>query len=453
MAVSVMTGCGASDKKAETAPEKTVAAEVSAPAEEAKTLEEKKKPVTINIWHASADDKEEESFAWYINKWAEKYMEKYPHVTVKITPNQSRDKMLTAISSGTGPDIFQNLWQNCATWSDKGALYDLTDLVNNDPNFDKDDFVKGAWERGVYKNKVYGIPFDIFSSEIFYNKDLLAEAGYSGPPETIEELVEMAIKLTKYDKNGDIIQAGYVPDLPWLDNVLWPVAFGAKWIDPVTNKITFDSPEMAAAYQWQVDIYDKLGRDKLMKFRTGLSKLSGAQDPFMTGKIAIMFNGEWTFENIKRYKPDLNYGVAPIPYPKDHPELKGSMFITTSVWSINANTKVDIKEVWNCLADLTSKQHYKELTKGVQGAGKMYSRKSSLQAFPETADPLFKEVAVMLQSPNTDGFPMLAYVNEYLTAIGDEMTLALNGKQTVAEAQRKVVEKIQPLADKFPINK
>jgi maltose-binding protein MalE len=58
----------------------------------------------------------------------------------------------------------------------------------------------------------------------------------------------------------------------------------------------------------------------------------------------------------------------------------------------------------------------------------------------------------MLSSPNAAGFPMLPYIGEYLTAINDEMALALDGKKTVAEAQKKVVEKVQPLADKNPVN-
>lgn len=448
MVASVFAGCG-SDK----ASEETESASTSSATESSTAVETKKEPVTINIWTLIPDDTTEDSVPGYLKAWAEKYQKENDYATIKITHNQTTEKLLTAVSSSSGPDIFMNQWPNCATWSDKGALYDLTDLINNDAQFDKNDFTKGAWERGVYKDKVYGLPFEIFSSEIFYNMDLLAEAGYSAPPETIGQLVEMAVKLTKYDAKGNVTQAGFIPDMPWLDNVLWPVAFGAKWIDTATNKITFDSPEMAAAYQWMVDLNKKIGPEKLLKFKSSLSKLESGQDPFVTGKVAMMFSGEWEFGTIEKYKPDLNYGVASIPYPDGKPELKGSMFITTSVWNINANTKVDINEVWKALASMTSKETYAEMAKGTKGAGRMMARVSALQKLPDTANPKFKEVATLLASPNTDGFPMLAYINEYLTYINDEMTLALAGKQTVAEAQKKVVDKVQPLADKNPINK
>lgn len=451
MSAALFAGCGAQkgNDKAQTDTSTSSAASTTAVDDQ---KEIKKDPVTLTLWHSWPEDTVADSMHGYITKFAEKYQKDNPYVTLKVSGNVSGDKLLTAVSSGQGPDIFTNAWNNCASWSDKGAVMDLTDLANNDATFDRNDFIKGAIERGIYKGKLYGIPFQVYSSEIYYNKELLAKEGYTKPPETIEELVEMAIKLTKFDSKGNIIQAGFIPDFPWLDNCLWPVAFGAKWIDPATNKLTFDSPEMAAAYQWQVDLYSKLGFEKLMRFKSGLGKLTGAQDPFISGKLAMQFSGEWIFGTMAQYAPKMDYGVAPIPYPKDNPGVKGAMFVTTNVWNINARTKVDKNEVWKALSALTSKESYKEFGKGINGAGQMMARATALDSMPETADPKLKEVGQMLKNPNCDGFPMLTYVNEYLTAISDNMQLTLNGKQTVAEAQKKVMETVQPIADKNPIN-
>lgn len=415
------------------------------------TVETKKDPVTLKLWHLWAEDTDPESIQARMKEWAKKYNEKNPHVTVEVLGNATVDKTLTALSGGDGPDILMNQWPNCATWSDKGALMDLTELVNKDSAFDKNDIIKSAWERTSYKDKIYGIPFGIGSSEIFYNKDLLAKAGYNAPPETMEELVEMADKLTIKDDKGNITQLGFLPDYPWLDNVLWPVAYGAKWIDTKTNKITFDSPEIAASYQWQVDIYKKYGVDALTKYKSGFG--NEAQDPFISGKLAMMFRAEGQIATIKKYAPNLNYGVAPIPYPKNRPDLKGSMFITANVWNISSKTKYK-DEAWKALADLTSKEQMKEFSKGLKNSGMLFSRASALEAMQSMDVPKeMKEVAKMLQGPNVTGFPMVAYINEYLTAINDEMKLALSLKQSVADAQKKVVEKVQPMADKNPINK
>ena len=438
---SLFTGCAGSNES----PEGTSAGGGTTAA----AAETERKPVTLKLWHLWAEDTDPESIQARIKEWAKAYGEKNPGITVEAMGNATVDKTLTALSSGDGPDILMNQWPNCATWSDKGALLDLTDYVNNDAGFDKNDIIQAAWDRTTYKDRIYGIPFGIGSSEIFYNKDLLAKAGYTAPPQTMEELVEMAEKLTIQDDKGNIVQLGFLPDYPWLDNVLWPVAFGASWIDKETNKITFDSPEIAAAYQWQVDIYKKYGVEPLTKYKSGFG--NEAQDPFISGKLAMMFRAEGQIGTIKKYAPDLNYGIATIPYPASRPDLKGSMFITANVWNISNGSK-NKDEAWKALADLTSKEQMKYFSQGIQNSGMLFSRITALEALQSMEVPgELKEVAKMLQGPNVTGFPMVAYINEYLTAINDEMSLCLSLKQPVEQAQKNVVEKMQPLADQNPI--
>ena len=45
----------------------------------------------------------------------------------------------------------------------------------------------------------------------YYNKDLWAEAGLTDDdiPKTWDEFIEVAQKLTKFDENGNMVQAGY----------------------------------------------------------------------------------------------------------------------------------------------------------------------------------------------------------------------------------------------------
>jgi multiple sugar transport system substrate-binding protein len=367
---------------------------------------------------------------------------------VEVVGNATGDKTLTALTGGQGPDVFLNQWPNIATWGDKGALLDLTKYVTSDTQFDQADIMPAAWKLTTYKDKILGIPWSAESSEIYYNIDLLKQAGFDGPPQTMEDLVAMAAKLTKTDDKGNITQLGFLPDYPWLDNVLWPVAYGVQWIDSKTNKLTFNSPETAASYQWQVDIYKKYGVDKLAKFKSSFG--GDAQSPFYIGKLAMMFNGEWTIDGIAKYAPNLKYGIATIPYPKDRSDLKGSMFLSSNVWNISAKSK-NPDAAWNLLSYLAGKENMK--ANAAQGTGSLLSRVSALGSLPDKAPAQLKEVAKLIQSPNVRSFPMLPYVNEYLTAINDQMTLAINQKQSVQDAMKKVMDKIQPLADQNPINK
>jgi multiple sugar transport system substrate-binding protein len=56
---------------------------------------------------------------------------------------------------------------------------------------------------------------------LFWNKDLFAEAGLSGPPETLDEMVEFAKKLTKKDANGNYLTVGFAVDTDGQDHHWW----------------------------------------------------------------------------------------------------------------------------------------------------------------------------------------------------------------------------------------
>ncbi len=427
LSLSILAGCGKADSEDNS----------------------KKKEVTLKLWHLYPERDDNGTPHAIIKKAAQDYMAKNPNVKIEVIGNQSADKILTGLTSGQGPDIFLNLWPNIATWSDKGSLLDLTEYTKQS-DFDENDILKSAWDRSTYKGKRYGIPFTISSSELFYNKDMLKAAGYDKAPETMEELIEMTDKLTKKDDKGNITQLGFMPDYPWLDNVLWPVAYGAKWIDESSNKITFDSKEMIAAYKWQADLYEKYGVDQLTKFKSGFG--NDAQNPFVSGKLAMCFFPEELIQSVQKYNANLNFGVAPIPYPKNNPELKGSMFITATVWNISSRTEHK-DEAWDFLKYLTSKDVIQNTFLKENISGGLFARKSALDNIPDTYPKELKEIAKMLQSDNVKGFPMLPYINEYLTIVNDEMQLTLIGKQSVEEGTKKVQEKVQPIADKNPINK
>ncbi len=429
MAISLMASCG----------------ETKAPVEGG--------DVNLEIWHTGAEDQEVTSTHQRYLKAADEFMANNEGYNVKVVGAVKAEKIMTALASGAGPDIVQAQWQQAGVWGTEGIIADLTEFVNNDAEFDKDDIIPAAWDRSTYKGKIYSIPVGFNSSEFYYNKDILEAEGVE-VPKTIGELKKLAVDLTTYDDAGFITRAGYIPDFPWLDNVLWPIVFGAEWINMETNEITFDTPEMREAYQWQVDIYNEIGYDKLQTFKTSLG--NGAQDGFMSGKIAMQFAGEWIPTNVQMYNPELNYGVAYIPYPDGKPELEGSMFCTVTALMMNEQNKNSKEDAWKLLSWMTGKEVSKSIAEGLNGNGAMMVRKSALDYIQtlDTVDPIKKEVAEMMKNPNVKGFPMLAYVDEYLGVVADEMNKVFTdpANYTVEMATKAVQEKVQPIADAKPIN-
>lgn len=407
-----------------------------------------KAPVTITFWNKYPEDTEKTSYYQRFLAWAKNFnATNTDNITVKVTGSKAPDAVLTAISGGDTPDIFLNYWNNTSTWADKGALLDLTNYISNDKDYNVGDFLDGTWTQSTYKGKRYSIPFLLKSSELYYRKDILKKYGYDSAPNTIEKLKEMAIAMTKYDSTGAITQAGFLPSYPYIDNVLWPVASGAYWIDENTNKITFNSAKMQAAYQWQADIFKALGYDKTVNFVAGFGTTATAEDPLLQGKIAMMFRAESVINGLVQYGSNVDWAVAAIPTDTN------DVFMATNVLSINAHT-AHPDAAWEVLSNLTSEAEYKELANGDYNTGRMFCRKSCLNYIEtmSTAPQALKDTCKIMLSANLRGFPMSAYINQYLTSINDEMAKAFKGDITVSQACDNVVKTVQPLADASPVS-
>lgn len=412
--------------------------------------EDKNEPVKISIWSTRAESEDPTSEHQRMLKWVENYnATNQDNIQVEFVGNKKDDAILTALGSDSGPDIFLGYWNTTSTWADKGALLDLTEYVNNDETFDKADFVDVGWEQAIYDNKIWGVPFILNTTCLYYREDLLKEAGYTEPPKTFDELKEMAVALTKYDADGNIVQAGFIPDYPWMDNVCWGVTAGAHWIDE-NNKITFDSPEMKESYQFQLDICNAIGYDKIIKFKEGFGARDTAENPLLKGKVAMMFYSELMLPSLVEYGSDIAWNVAALPHGSKDGVEKETM-LTTNQWKISSKTKHP-DEAWKVLSQLANKENYASLSEGVANAGAFYARKSSIEALKKMdLNPAMHTVADIMLAGTGRGFPNSAYVNEYLSAITAEMSLILTGDKTIDEAASEVVKAVQPMADKHPI--
>jgi len=442
MLISLFAGCGVSSINSDTS---TSAASADTAAASTETTAPAKEKVTLNFWHSYPENETDQGYLQVVRmvkEWNEQYGSE---IEVVALANQGADKQLAAITAGEGPDVAQSTWTNAAVWGSQGAMEPLNSYIDADGTFEKDDFVKGAWEQGQFRGKQYIVPFYMMTMLLFYNKDLLKEAGYENGPTTNEELVEMAIKTTKYDAKDNITQLGFKPNNPWRDDCAWPIAFGAKWIDE-KSYATFDTPEMIETYQWMADYNKLIGMDKMNKFQAGFGE--GVNDPFLSGKLVMQFNGDWTFDGIKQFNPDMNYGVTFAPPPaarKD--QLQGSGFISINGWYMNSQSKHK-DEAWKFLSFISSKEQY--IKSAQMEIPQLKPRLSALKAAQENANitPMQKEVAGMYAADKMRGFPTITYINTYLGEVYTQITAACeDGTKTVEEACKAVQAKVKPFAD------
>ena len=113
----------------------------------------------------------------------------HPDVRVEVQQlpwTAAHQKLLTAFAGGALPDIAQL----GNTWLPEFVALRAVDRV--EPSVvDVGDYFPGIWQTNVIDGAAYGVPWYVDTRLLFYRRDLLASAGYSAPPATWPEWIEM----------------------------------------------------------------------------------------------------------------------------------------------------------------------------------------------------------------------------------------------------------------------
>ncbi len=282
-------------------------------------------------------------------------------------------KLMVAIASGKPPDVAIIDRFMAPTWAVRGMLRPLDDLIKRD-KFPLQNFYQACVEESQFGGKTYVISQGTDDRGLYWNKALFKEAGLNPdkPPLTWSQNLEYAIKLTKKDAAGNVIQIGDCPPVTSVtiygpgNGGLYSYAFMNEgyFMSKDGKKCTLDSPEVVEAVAWLTKFHDALGGvEKVNAFATGTR--ASVMNPFLEGKIGMIHQGNWFIDHIARYKPDLDFGVTWWPVPDDRYNQVGRFkglpkFITWSggwSWGIPTGAK-HVKEAWEVIKWLCSPEGF-----------------------------------------------------------------------------------------------
>lgn len=239
-------------------------------------------------------------------------------------------KLMTAIVGNVPPDVVYQDRFTISDWANRGAFRPLDDLLARDrgrdpmtPDLSK--YVEATVEEATYDGKLYAIPFGCDTRVLYYNRaifkqeaETLRKAGLdpNRAPRTWSEVLAYGRALTKFDRNGRLVRAGFLPNFgnSWL--YLYAFQNNARFISEDGRTCTLFSPESEEALQFMVDGYDLVGGyENAMKFQSSFR--GGEFDPFLTGQVVMKVDGDWILPNFLRFAPGMDFGVAPPPVPDD----------------------------------------------------------------------------------------------------------------------------------------
>lgn len=264
-------------------------------------------------------------------------------VKVEAMPfDTMRTVLQTQLRSGDGPDVFN--WGSGPGFggvlAEAGLLYDLTDAYA-EYDWPIYDFAK---ERVTFDGMLYGIPGEMETIGLFYNKDLFAELGIE-EPQNLADLEAAA---------ATIAEAGIVPIAAsdqegWQGGHLLSMALSSRvgsagMQSLISGETSWDSPDVVASLQLWKDFLDA---GYLPEFPTSLS-YDGANALFYSGDAAMVPTGSWLIAEID---DNVDFEVGYIPFPaEDGPGIFAGGLGSGPMISANTSKPEAALELVNYLA-------------------------------------------------------------------------------------------------------
>ena len=288
--------------------------------------------VTLTLRYCWGGEGEVKAMEKVIQAWNSAH----PEIQVKgISGNIKTEEIAAAVAGGAPPDMVIMCDNGAiAGFAHDKVIMPLDDILTK-IGADMSDIIPASLKWTQYQGKQYGLPFGQDTWGLYYNTDMFTAAGLdpAKPPKTPDELWDYASKLTKWNADGSLAVAGFIPDDPDRNIESTSNLFNCQFYDEANKKITVNSPECVAWFNWYKKWYDTYNKNNamvnLISTRTG-----GDAGLMQTGQLAMAIYGEW--ENGAAYlsanAPTLKYDTAPIP--AINPDKYGAAFINGNAWFI-----------------------------------------------------------------------------------------------------------------------
>ncbi len=236
-----------------------------------------------------------------------------PNITVDVKVSDWDaywEKLLTGLAGGAAPDVFAMDGPIGNDYQRRDVLLDLTPLVAAD-GYDLGQLDANAVQQFTSPDGVvFGLPRDLNTTALYYNKAMFDDANIPYPDETWDwdKLVEVGKQLT-LDKDGDgtVDQWGLYTETTDMENAwssfVWQA--GGDILNADGTATALDKPESAAGIQFLQDLIwkHKVMADPALFAETG--------DAFEQGLAAMEMNGSWLVPTLEA--AGIPLGIAPLP--------------------------------------------------------------------------------------------------------------------------------------------
>lgn len=275
--------------------------------------------VTITFWHSFV-----QSTIPALEELIDRFEAEHPNIRIQPqyipTGDALVQKLITAVQSGTAPDISWVRAHYMEELVEADAIYAMDEFIDGPDGLSQDDLndiYPALLQYASWQGTLYSLPMEATNLGLLYNKDHFREAGLDpeNPPQTWDELRQAALRLSK-DENGDgrAERVGFfVPAVPadgpqgsymmwqWTP-FLWQA--GGYLINEAQTEVLFDEPAGVQALTLWKDLYEQQQQRNFTN--DGLAAFASAQ-------TSIILDGPWNLPRYPRLLQNTDWGIAMLP--------------------------------------------------------------------------------------------------------------------------------------------
>ncbi len=215
-------------------------------------------------------------------------------------------RLTTALAANNAPDVIVVHQGNMLPYVENGSLLALNDYVDAATLAD---FQDAPLEGCIFDGNIYSLPLDVHPIVMYYNRDLLAQAGVTKVPESAQEMIDAAIAVKNatgkwgfaIDNTTGVYKAFTLTRL--FMSML--AQQGGSLMNADYTRANFNNEMGVNALVWLQDLVHRYG------VNPNELDYDAAMNIFRMGDAAFYFNGVWATGTLEN--SGLNFGATPLP--------------------------------------------------------------------------------------------------------------------------------------------
>ena len=359
-----------------------------------------------------------------------RYEQEHPGIHIVHQQAEIEDYLQTVVTaklSGTSPDIY-NIY---SIWGPQLVQAGLLDPPPDHVRRLVDAaYLPGTVEAIKVDDRIWGIPTEVSTFLLIYNKRLFRQAGIAAPPRDWDGVVADAARIARRNQQGKLTTAGFAFG-PTAGGSVYPflTLLLSHGINPFNRAL--DGTNLTAP--GAVDVLSQTDR----LFANGSTDNTIQVRDFPSGAVGMMIFANWykaTLSQAFGTAMDDTVGVAPIPAGPGWRTLQYAFF-----WGVNVDSPHKT-EAWNLLAWLNTPTT--ALQPSCTGAmlgrlGALTGNQADLAADPEDFGSAFsKPFADAIASGRAGSLANLLHYSEIQDALRLMIARAWSGALTPQAALR-----------------